>query len=79
MQCGLSSGERGGMGGCGEALETAWITLARKMTNDAVGQAQPLHIDGSNGNVITVGSYDLQLSDECSVVYKGGTWGLGDG
>ena len=44
------------------------VTLARKMTNDAVGQAQPPHIDGNSGNVITVGSYDLQLSGECSVV-----------
>ena len=50
----------GGMGAEG--------SLERKMTNDAVGQAQPPHIDGTSGNMITVGSYDLQLSGECSVV-----------
>ena len=37
-----------------------WLTLVRKMTTDAVGQAQPPHIDGNSGNVIIVGSYDLQ-------------------
>ena len=46
----------------------AGVVLSKKITNDAVKQAQPPHIDGNSGNVITVGSYDLQMSGECSVV-----------
>jgi len=35
---------------------------ARKIMNDAVSNEQPQMSEGSRGNVLTVGDYDLQLS-----------------
>lgn len=35
---------------------------AKKLMNDAVNSEQPQLAEGSRGNVITVGDYDLQLS-----------------
>ncbi len=36
--------------------------MARKLMNDAVGNAQHLMLENSRNNVISVGDYDLQLS-----------------
>ena len=36
--------------------------MARKMMSAAVGNAQPMMLENSRSNVITVGDYDLQLS-----------------
>ncbi|XP_074645318.1 trafficking protein particle complex subunit 8-like [Tubulanus polymorphus] len=37
-------------------------TLARKLMSEAVGNTQPPSSDGNHGNIISVGSYDLQIS-----------------
>ncbi|KAH3773008.1 hypothetical protein DPMN_174356 [Dreissena polymorpha] len=36
--------------------------VAKKMMNDTVTNEQPQIHEGSRGNVMTVGDYDLQLS-----------------
>ena len=57
--------------------------MARKLMSDSVGNAQPMMLENSRNNVLTVGDYDLQLSGVyasnhvqlsygqiCSICYK---------
>lgn len=43
-------------------MQLPQAVTARKMMNDVVASTQPQMADGGRGNVVTFGSYDLQLS-----------------
>ena len=43
-------------------MQLPQAVTARKMMNDVVANTQPQLTEGGRGNVVTFGSYDLQLS-----------------
>lgn len=43
-------------------MQLPQAVTARKMMNDVVASTQPQLAEGGRGNVVTFGSYDLQLS-----------------
>lgn len=43
-------------------MQLPQAVTARKMMNDVVANSQPQLMEGGRGNVVTFGSYDLQLS-----------------
>lgn len=43
-------------------MQLPQAVTARKMMNDVVASTQPQMAEGGRGNVVTFGSYDLQLS-----------------
>lgn len=43
-------------------MQLPQAVTARKMMNDVVASTQPQLVEGGRGNVVTFGSYDLQLS-----------------
>lgn len=42
-------------------------TLARKMLNDVVNNTLPAAFDLSKTSVMSVGTYDLQISGKCKI------------
>ena len=42
--------------------------LMRKMLQESVNRCQPSLVNGSRGNVITVGSYDLQIAGKYNLI-----------